>query len=76
MLSSSGVCCCRPQEISVVTAIHNIHDHPSVAMSAMRALHRRGEGRYIDTDALQTSLRHSSDALAVRPNQILSPVSS
>ena len=50
----------------MVTAIHNIHDHPSVAMAAMRALHRRGEGRYIDTDALQTSLRHSSDALAVR----------
>eukprot|EP01045_Picozoa_sp_COSAG04_P047687 COSAG04_NODE_17928_length_455_cov_2.078652_1_plen_28_part_10 len=28
----------------MVTAIHNIHDHPSVAMAAMRALHRRGEG--------------------------------
>lgn len=98
-----------------MTAIHNIFDHPAVAMAAMKslhrcdqfavccllpgainfaacinsfpaqyhriasfqanirinltsnqltALHRRSDGRYIDTDALQHSLRHSSDALA------------
>lgn len=52
------------QEVNVVTAIHNIHDHPAVAMAAMKSLHRRSDGRYIDTDALQAQLRHSSDALA------------
>ena len=52
------------QELSIVTAIHNIHDHPAVAMAAMKSLHRRSDGRYIDTDALQYQLRHSSDALA------------
>lgn len=52
------------QEVNVVTAIHNIHDHPAVAMAVMKSLHRRSDGRYIDTDALQAELRHSSDALA------------
>lgn len=52
------------QEVNVVTAIHNIHDHPAVAMAVMKSLHRRSDGRYIDTDELQSELRHSSDALA------------
>lgn len=52
------------QELHVVTAIHNIHDHPAVAMAVMKSLHRRSDGRYLDTDALQSELRHSSDALA------------
>ena len=44
-------------------AMHMCHAEPP---EEGRRRVRRGEGRYIDTDALQTSLRHSSDALAVR----------